>query len=127
MLGFLNHEACVDEIRGADVFLAPSIVDDEGIGEGGAPTTILEAQALGVPVVATDHCDIPNVTAPGESALIVPERDADALADALVDLLADPDRREAMGRAGREHVERFHDVENEARLLEERYFELLGR
>jgi colanic acid/amylovoran biosynthesis glycosyltransferase len=127
MLGFLNHDACIEEIRRADVFIAPSIVDDEGIGEGGAPTTILEAQALGVPVVATDHCDIPNVTAPGESALIVPERDPEALADALLELLADPGRREAMGKAGREHVERFHDVEKEARLLEERYFELLGR
>jgi colanic acid/amylovoran biosynthesis glycosyltransferase len=127
MLGFLGHEACVEEIRGADVFLAPSIVDDEGIGEGGAPTTILEAQALGVPVVATDHCDIPNVTVPGESALIVPERDGEALSGALVELLADPDRREAMGAAGRRHVERFHDVEKEVRLLEERYFDLLAR
>lgn len=36
MLGFLDHEACLAEIRRADVFLAPSIVDDAGVGEGGA-------------------------------------------------------------------------------------------
>lgn len=125
MLGFLDHDACLDEIRRADVFLAPSIVDDDGIGEGGAPTTILEAQALGVPVVATEHCDIPYVTAPGESALLVPERDVDALADALGSLLDDPARRAAMGTAGRRHVERWHDVKQEARLLEHRYFALL--
>jgi colanic acid/amylovoran biosynthesis glycosyltransferase len=127
MLGFLDHEACLAEIRRADVFLAPSIVDDTGVGEGGAPTTILEAQALGVPVVATQHCDIPNVTVPGKSALLVPERDSEALADALGALLDDPDRRDAMGRAGRRHMEALHDVEKEAPLLEERYLALLER
>jgi colanic acid/amylovoran biosynthesis glycosyltransferase len=127
LLGFLNHDACLDEIRRADVFLAPSTVDDEGIGEGGAPTTILEAQALGVPVVATEHCDIPYVTAPGESALLVPERDVVALADAVGSLLDDPARRAAMGIAGRRHVERWHDVRQEARLLEDRYLALLER
>lgn len=125
-LGFLNRSDCWQELERADLFLHPSVVDAEGRGEGGAPTTIIEAQALGLPVVSTLHCDIPNVTRPGESAMLVPERDGSALADALRTLLDEPARWEPMGRAGRRHVEELHDVAKEARTLEARYLALLG-
>jgi colanic acid/amylovoran biosynthesis glycosyltransferase len=127
LLGFLNHADYLREMQRGDIFLHPSIVDDDGVSEGGAPTTILEAQALGMPVVSTYHCDIPNVTLPGESALLVPERDSNALAEALRRLLDDPEKRQKMGQAGRRHMERFHDIEREAPLLEERYFALMER
>jgi colanic acid/amylovoran biosynthesis glycosyltransferase len=123
-LGFLNHAEYLSELGRADIFLHPSIVDDAGVSEGGAPTSILEAQAVGLPVVSTTHCDIPNVTLPGESALLVPERDGRALADALTQLLDDGERRARMGRAGRRHMECFHDIEKEAERLEERYLAL---
>jgi colanic acid/amylovoran biosynthesis glycosyltransferase len=80
-----------------------------------------------MPVVSTYHCDIPNVTLPGESALLVPEHDVDALADALRTLMDEPDRWEPMGRAGRRHVEELHDVVKEAHRLEDRYLTLLGQ
>ena len=127
LLGFMNHDEYLEEMKSADIFVHPSVVDSNGASEGGAPTTILEAQALGIPVVSSEHCDIPYVTVPGESALLVPERDSAALASALRLLLDDPARREEMGRSGRRHIERFHDIEREAPLLEERYFELLER
>ena len=72
------------------------------------------------------HCDIPNVTRPGESALLVPERDTPALVDALRTLIDDPSRWEAMGRAGRAHVEDLHDIAKEARRLDDRYAALLA-
>jgi colanic acid/amylovoran biosynthesis glycosyltransferase len=125
MLGFLNHDEYLEELRRADVFLHPSIVDREGIGEGGAPTTILEAQALGVPVVSTWHCDIPHVTIPGESAVLVPERDSGALAEALCGLRDDPALRTAMGLAGRRFIEARHDIEREVAALEDSYEMLL--
>ncbi len=124
--GFLNHAEYLRELRQADIFVHPSVVGQNGISEGGAPTTILEAQALGIPVVATTHCDIPYVTVAGESAVLVPEGDAPALAAALGTLLDHPERWDAMGAAGRRHVERHHDIEREVRLLEDRYFTLLG-
>jgi colanic acid/amylovoran biosynthesis glycosyltransferase len=126
LLGFLNHADYLRELRAADVFLHPSIVDTDGASEGGAPTTILEAQALGVPVVSTRHCDIPNVTVDGESALLVGERDSAALAAALRQLLDDPDRRTRMGQAGRRFVAEWHDVAREAPRLEDHYFALLN-
>ncbi|NIP81231.1 MAG: glycosyltransferase, partial [Gemmatimonadetes bacterium] len=51
-----------------------------GDGEGGAPTTLLEAQAVGLPVVASRHADIPWVVAP-EAGLLAPEEDPEALAE----------------------------------------------
>jgi colanic acid/amylovoran biosynthesis glycosyltransferase len=126
MLGFLDHARYLEEMQRGDLFVHPSVVDDAGHHEGGAPTTILEAQALGMPVVSTLHCDIPNVTRPGESAVLVPERDAEALADALGGLLDDPSRWEEMGRAGRAVVEERHSSAVEAARLEERYLGLLA-
>jgi colanic acid/amylovoran biosynthesis glycosyltransferase len=123
-LGFLNHEQCLKEMQDGDIFLHPSVVDSDGRSEGGAPTTILEAQALGMPVVSTLHCDIPYVTRPDESALLVPERDGAALAEALRSLLDEPARWEAMGRAGRRHVEERHDITREAEQLERKYLAL---
>jgi colanic acid/amylovoran biosynthesis glycosyltransferase len=126
LLGFLNHDETLREMREGDIFLHPSVEDSEGRTEGGAPTTILEAQALGMPVVSTLHCDIPYYTRPGESALLVPERDSAALAEALRTLVDHPERWEAMGRAGRAHVEENHDNVREAARLEDRYSALTG-
>ena len=126
LLGFLNWADCIAALRDCDVFVHPSVVDRDGRGEGGAPTTIIEAQALGMPVVSTYHCDIPNVTRPGESAFLVAERDTPALVGALRTLIADPSRWEAMGRAGRAHVEELHDIAHEARRLDDRYAALLA-
>jgi colanic acid/amylovoran biosynthesis glycosyltransferase len=125
--GFLNHAQYLEQLQRGDIFLHPSVVDDDGLSEGGAPVTILEAQALGMPVVSTQHCDIPNVTRPGESASLVPERDSEALAAALRRLLDDPASWEAMGRAGRSQVEEHHDITKEAARLDRRYVELLDR
>jgi colanic acid/amylovoran biosynthesis glycosyltransferase len=125
LLGFLNHDEYLAALAEADLFVHPSVFDDAGRSEGGAPTTILEAQALGMPVVSTQHCDIPNVTLPGESAVLVPERDGEALAGALAGLLDDPARWEPMGRAGRRLMEERHDIAREAPRLEELYLELL--
>ncbi len=126
LLGWLNNDQCLREMDAADIFLHPSVVDDDGRGEGGAPTSILEAQAMGMPVVSTLHCDIPYVTRPDESALLVPERDGPALAQALRTLLDDQARWAEMGRAGRAHMEERHDIRREAERLEDRYLELIG-
>lgn len=118
--------AYLRELDSASIFLHPSVVSADGDTEGGAPTVLLEAQAMGLPVVSTLHADIPNVTVPGKSALLVAERDADAIAEVLVALLDDPSGWAAMGRAGRRHVESYHDIHKEAPALEERYRSLLS-
>jgi colanic acid/amylovoran biosynthesis glycosyltransferase len=81
-------------LQAADVFLLPSL--DEGL-----PTVLLEAMACGVPVVATDCGGVSEAFTDGVEGLLVPRRDAAALADALTRLWRDPALRRRMGEAGR--------------------------
>ncbi len=125
LLGFQPYDLVRRELAAADILLAPSRVASNGDTEGGAPTILLEAQAAGLPVIATTHADIPYVVVPGKSALLAPEGDPDALASCLDILLKNPERWAEMGRAGRQHVEREHDVRIAAAGLEEIYFSLI--
>jgi colanic acid/amylovoran biosynthesis glycosyltransferase len=126
-LGMRPHAECAEILRSAHVFLHPSVRAQNGDREGGAPTILLEAQATGMPVVATLHDDIPEVTRNGHSALLVPERDADALATALEDVLTHPDRWPGMGEAGRAHVLAAYDAAREVDRLADLYDEAAER
>ncbi|MBV8459164.1 MAG: glycosyltransferase, partial [Acetobacteraceae bacterium] len=74
-------------------------------GEG-VPKTLLEAAACARPVVATDVPGCREAVSPGETGILVPPHDVEALAEAIAALAADPARRRAMGRAGRALMER---------------------
>lgn len=102
-----------------DVFVQPSFHE-------GLPNTVLEAQACGLPVVATAVGGTPEVVVDGVTGLLVPPRDPDALAQAITRLLNDPDLRHAMGQAGRERVEKHFSVEQMVRQTEALYEELLS-
>ena len=71
----------------------------------GLPTTLLEAMACGRPVVTTDTPGCREAVSHSKNGLLVPPRDARALADAIMALVDDPVRRVAMGAAGRRLVE----------------------
>ncbi len=125
-LGYQPHAVFLSEAQQAHVFLHPSITASDGDTEGGAPVSILEAQATGLPVVATLHADIPEVTT-AESAELVPERDVDALAAALSHVALQPERWAAMGLAGRRHVEAEYDALQQGLRLEAHYQTLMQR
>jgi glycosyltransferase involved in cell wall biosynthesis len=87
-------------LRALDVFVLPSAWE-------GMPISILEALACGVPQVATDVDGNGEATVP-ETGILVPPRDPDALADAIVALLRERDRRSALSRASvARHADRF--------------------
>jgi len=65
------------------VFIHPSVHTPSMDCEGGAPIVLLDAQATGMPVIATRHCDIPSEVIEGSTGLLVDERDVDGLADAI--------------------------------------------
>lgn len=73
-------------------------------GEG-VPKILLEAAAIGRAIIATDVPGCREIVRHGENGLLIPGHDVSALASAIADLLADPDRRAQMGRRGREIAE----------------------
>ena len=126
MLGFLGYADYIGQSQEADLFLHPSVTAADGDIEGGAPTVILEAQAMGMPVISTIHADIPNVVVAGESALLSPERDVVKLAANILDLLDNRDQWERMGGIGRAFVEKHHNLKTEVAELEAKYDKLLA-
>jgi glycosyltransferase involved in cell wall biosynthesis len=98
----------------AQLFVLPS--QTEGIS-----LTLLEAQARGLPVVATQVGGTPEVVEPGTTGLLVPARDPEALAQAIAVLLADPERGRQMGRAGRQRVENCFDIRTMTKQYEALY------
>jgi colanic acid/amylovoran biosynthesis glycosyltransferase len=93
----------------SDLFVLASVTAADGDTEG-APVSLLEAQACGMPVVSTRHAGIPEIVADGMSGLLVQERNVTALAGALRRLIDNPAEWPEMGRQGREFVERRHDL-----------------
>ncbi len=126
LLGSLDHRGYLERAAAASLFVAPSVTAADGDTEGGAPTTLLEMQAAGLPVLSTRHADIPEVVQDGASGFLVPERDVEALSARLDWLLSHADRWAEMGAAGREQMLCVHDVAQQAPRLERLYFELIG-
>jgi colanic acid/amylovoran biosynthesis glycosyltransferase len=110
LLGWRSQEEIAELMQHSHIFLLPSVTAANGDKEG-TPTALLEAQSTGLPVVSTYHAGIPEIVEDGETGILVPERDTDALADALQTLIADPDRWSEMGKQGREYIEQNHSIE----------------
>lgn len=119
LCGALPHTAVIDKYEQAALFVLPAIVDAEG-GRDGIPNVILEAMAVGLPVVSTRHSGIPEAVAENVTGLLVPPADTEALAAALARLLDAPEARHQMGENGRQRVREKFDLErNVKRLLAE--------
>jgi len=102
-VGRVLHDDVPDLMDTFDVLVNPTVVP-ESFG-----VVILEASAMEIPVVATDVGGVPDVCVRDETGILVPPRDPDTLADAIVRLASDPELRASMGAAGRSFVEERFD------------------
>ena len=123
-LGMLSHDEYRNAVDQAHVALQPSRTAPNGDTEGGAPTVLLEMQAAGLPVLASQHADIPFVV---ESGDLTPEDDAEALARAMINLSRLPPRDwDARINRARAFVAEHHDASRVAAQLERIYDEARG-
>jgi glycosyltransferase involved in cell wall biosynthesis len=102
--GALSHPEALRLLGSAEVVVMPSVRDDRGNVDG-LPVVVLEAMAAARPVVASAVSGMPLAIEDGVTGRLVPERDPGAIAEAVVDLLTDPDRARRLGAAARRRVE----------------------
>lgn len=112
-LGPLPHAKVRERLRVSTMVVLPSVKDPSGNMDG-IPNILIEAMACGVPVISTWISGIPELVENGVEGLLVPERDAEALATAIETLSKDVEKQRAMGKAGRAKVENLFDAEKTA-------------
>lgn len=127
-LDFVSFDQLHRFLHEFHAFVHPSRHSDSGDSEGGAPIVLLDAQATGMPVLATRHCDIPEEVLEGKTGLLVDEGDHAALAEAMCQLYdMGPERYAAFAQAARRHVEERYDVTTCARRVRDFYDEAIAR
>ncbi|WOD39268.1 glycosyltransferase [Nodosilinea sp. E11] len=109
LLGPKNHAEVLDALNQSHILLAPSITASDGNQEG-IPVALMEAMAMGLPVVSTYHSGIPELVEDGQCGYLVPEQDVDSLTEKLKQLVQQPELWLAMGTAGRQKVEREYNI-----------------
>jgi len=122
--GVTPYSRYLEILKNADIVLAPSVHAANGDTEGGAPVVVIEALCAGVPVVGSDHCDIPNIVSQGSTGLLSAERDVEALARDISTLSNDRKLRAVMGERGKRYARTEHDIYKQVRKITRVYREV---
>jgi len=121
--GVVHFTGWVDDIRAllslADVFVLPSLGEHFG-------RVVVEAMAMGKPVVATDAGGIPEIVSHGETGWLTPPSDAAAMARAVQSFLTLPERARQYGEAGRRRAVQWFSLQRHVSIIESLYVELTG-
>lgn len=117
-LGAVPHDQVIRHLQWADIFLHPSVSE-------GFCNAVIEAQAVGLPVVCTDADGLPENVADGITGFVVPRRDPKAMAENIALLGKQPDLRSRFGHAGMDRVRTFFTVKKQTDDWETFYTKLL--
>jgi phosphatidylinositol alpha-1,6-mannosyltransferase len=113
-VGSMRDDELPEAYATSTIYLGPSRVNQE-IDAEGFGISFVEAGASGVPSVAGDSGGVRSAVRDGETGIVVPPTDPEAIADALRSLLLNPERRKQMGRAARHAVETHYNWDRVAR------------
>ncbi len=117
--GDMSREELRSLLGRADIFIMVS--DWEGL-----PRSVMEAMAAGLPVVGTDVNGINELVVNGDTGLLVPPRDTEAIANALARLLQDREMRVDMGQRGQMRIKTEFNIRDTTRQLEDFYARVMG-
>jgi colanic acid/amylovoran biosynthesis glycosyltransferase len=123
-MGAQPHDVVMAKMRQACFLVLPSVTASTGDAEG-LGMVLLEAAALGLPLIGTRHGGIPEAVIDGGTGYLVAERDVDMLAKRMHMLISDRAMRFSMGAAARAHVETHFDVRVQTEKLEAFYRSLI--
>jgi glycosyltransferase involved in cell wall biosynthesis len=119
-LGTQSPEVCKAQMHRATLLAVPSVTAANGDSEG-LPTVLIEAQAMGLPVVASIHAGIPEAVMHGETGFLAPERDWQQLAQQISTLFVDRDLWQRFSFDGQARVRQKFDIYQQSRGLEDLY------
>ena len=101
-VGYVEDDLKSSYFMSADAFVLPSVMGTECF-----PLVILESMACGTPVVASEIGGIPDAVINGQNGFLVPPGDTESLATAIIDILSDNEKRDAMGAFGRKYANKY--------------------
>lgn len=118
----IRYEQLHAVLQGYDIILQPSKHTAQGGCEGGAPIILLDAQATGMPAIATQHCDIPSEVLHGKSGLLAPESNSVVLASYMKQFYQMGAKEyQAYSISARQHVEKHYAVTACSRSVKQLY------
>jgi glycosyltransferase involved in cell wall biosynthesis len=123
-LGNKNHDEYIKELKQCHIFMSPSVTAQSGDKEG-LPTVLIEAAALGKPLLATLHSGIPEIVHEGKNGYLAPERDIEKLAENISRLVEENYRWDDFAEYGRQLVEKEFCLEKQVEKLQRFYQELI--
>ncbi|MFL6537437.1 MAG: glycosyltransferase [Chthoniobacterales bacterium] len=124
-VGFLSQGQLRDLYASSHLFLHPSETPPDQNQEG-IPNSVLEAMSTGLPVAATRHGGIPEAVEHGRTGYLAAERDFEALAAAMKEMVSSPNVFREMGQLASEHVAAHFEQAAQIRNLESHYDEALA-
>ncbi|MEP7170169.1 MAG: glycosyltransferase [Bacteroidota bacterium] len=115
--GILNPKQIMQEMKSATFFVQHSKTSQDGDMEG-TPVSILEAQAAGLPVVATYHGGIPDIVLHNETGLLNEEGDFDTMAEHMISLFENMEMCKRLGYNARERIHKYFTLEQHINTLQ---------
>jgi len=122
--GHLTKNELEEEYKNADIFVLPSIHDEKGDTET-LGVVLIEAMEFGIPVIATNVGGIPDIVKDGYNGILVPEKDEDALKDAIIKLIKDENLRKEFSKNAKEYIKEKFNWDKIIRDLKEIYLSLI--
>ena len=121
-LGFISQEEAANEWANMDIALIPSTLESESFG-----VSAVEAQACGTPVIISDIPGLMEATVPEKTSIVVKRKDERELADAIISLYKDKERRKLLSERGRAFVCNTYELNSCFEKIEKYYNELIEK
>lgn len=109
LLGWQPQDKVTELLNTAHILVAPSVTSS-GNDKEGIPVAIMEAMAMGLPVISTYHSGIPELVEDGITGFLVQEKNVDELAEKIILLIKNSECWEKMGQLGRQKIEKCFEI-----------------
>ncbi len=123
--GYQTHQKLTEFAYDHHIFVSTSVQAQDGDNEGGAPVTLIEMAATGMPIISSFHCDIPNVIIDRQTGWLAEERNVPSIIQCIEDALSAHNEWYNVLRSGRERIEREFDLATQGTKLAGHYWKIV--